>query len=169
MTLLLLTGPRGSGKSSLCAQLARLGREAGLDVAGLLSPARIVAGQKVGIDTVDLRTGQQRQLARQNENPAPGERAWRFDAAVIAWGNTILKTATPCDLLIVDELGPLEWEENRGWLAGLSALDSGQYRAAVAVVRPELLAPAQNRWPTATVIEASAVPDPRALWRVLLS
>jgi nucleoside-triphosphatase THEP1 len=29
----------------------------------------------------------------------------------------MLKSATPCDLLVVDELGPLEFERREGWPA----------------------------------------------------
>jgi hypothetical protein len=78
---------------------------------------------------------------------------WILDETVMAWGNVVLQAATPCDLLIVDELGPLEWEQGRGWLAGLAAVDSGAYGRAVIVVRPELLALALARWSHAGVIE----------------
>ncbi len=53
----------------------------------------------------------------------------------------MLESATPCDLLIVDELGPLEFERNEGWPAGLAAIDSAAYKVGVVVIRPELLAP----------------------------
>ena len=37
------------------------------------------------------------------------------DAEVLAWGTRILQQATPCDLLVVDELGPLKFERGEGW------------------------------------------------------
>jgi hypothetical protein len=71
----------------------------------------------------------------------------------MAWGNDVLGAATPCDLLIVDELGPLEFERNRGWTDGLAAVDSGDYRHALVVVRPQLLPAARARWPHAQVVD----------------
>src|SRR4030067_480562 len=45
------------------------------------------------------------------------------------------------------ELGRLECEEGGGWSAGLAAVDSGAFTAAVVVVRPRLLSEAHRRWP----------------------
>jgi len=56
---------------------------------------------------------------------------------------------------VVDELGPLEFEEGRGWLTGLAAVDCGAFTAAVVVVRPRLLAEARRRWPGAEVVEVA--------------
>jgi hypothetical protein len=68
-----------------------------------------------------------------------------------------LAHSTPCDVLIVDELGVLEFERHQGWLAGLSAIDSGDYQLGLVVIRPELLQQAQQRWSSARVIEISGV------------
>lgn len=110
-----------------------------------------------------MRTGLQRCLAmrRKTEQPAAGPHTagWRFDPAVLAWGNTVLQAACPCDLLIIDELGPLEFERSEGWLAGLSAIDAGNYRWGVAVIRAELLAAGQRRWPTTEIISISQNAD----------
>jgi hypothetical protein len=158
-TITLLTGPRGCGKTTQCLSLLEQTRAAGLDVAGLISLAVFAGGQKVGIEALDLRANQARRLAQVNHRASlaglstPG---WIFDEAVMAWGNAVLQAAPPCDWLIIDELGPLEWEQGRGWLAGLAAVDSGAYRRAVVVVRPELLPLAQARWPLAVVIELEA-------------
>ena len=71
-------------------------------------------------------------------------------------------------MLIVDELGVLEFERDQGWVAGLAAIDSGDYRLGVVVIRPELLDQAQRRWPTARVIEISGVDQAsRAAERVM--
>jgi nucleoside-triphosphatase THEP1 len=155
----LITGARGSGKTSLCQQRADAARAAGLDVAGILSPALFEGGAKVGIAALDLRTGERRLLARRRQpgdSDTPGgpqTEGWRFDPTALAWADAVLSTATPCDLLVVDELGPLELERNEGWTAALTALDGGHYRAALVVVRYELLPVARSRWPGATVLD----------------
>jgi len=154
--LTILTGPAGSGKTTLCREFAVAARRSGLDVAGVLSPARFVAACKVGIEAVDLRSGATRPLAWLHDPARPAMLelgSWSFDAAVLAWGNALLQRAAPCGLLVVDELGPLELLQGRGWSAGLDAIDSGDYDLAVAVVRPGLLDQARIRWPRATLVD----------------
>jgi len=128
-TIVVLSGESGCGKTTLCAQVAALARARGLAVAGVLTPPRLAAGRKVGLDVADLRTGQRRPLA---------EAVAATDGP--AWGTKILRRATPCDLLVVDELGPLELLRGQGWTVGLDLLRAGRYRLALVVVRPELLA-----------------------------
>ncbi len=136
----ILTGPFGSGKTTACLQLAGLARQRGLDCAGVISPARFDGGVKVGIDVLDVRSGQRRPLAEANNRPSELRTTrYRFDADAMAWGAGILNMACPCDLLIVDELGPLELEQGQGWINALDVLRDGQFEAAVVVVRPALL------------------------------
>ncbi len=161
--IIVLTGASGSGKTALCRSFAEPARAAGRDVAGILSPAVFRDGVKVGIEALDPRTGQTRSFASlragdpaQAGAPAPGllMGPWVFDEAAVAWGNDLLRAATPCELLIVDELGSLEFTRGQGWLAGFDALDSGAYALAVAVVRGALVPAAVARWPRAEVLDA---------------
>jgi nucleoside-triphosphatase len=159
--MVIVTGPRGAGKTSLCRRLVSLARERGWRVAGVLSHARFEGGQKVGIEAENLVTGERRLLAVPRTDAYAGEQqlGWIFDGEALEWGDEILAHAGGADLLVVDELGPLEFDQGRGWLSGLAALDRGEYRLALAVIRPELLARAQERWKGAQVIEIGAVEE----------
>jgi len=151
--LIIVTGERGAGKTTFCARVIALARSRRCDVAGVLSPAVVADNCKIAIDAIDLRSTQRWRLATFNPGADyPRELRWRFKADALAWGNLVLAESTPCEVLIVDELGRLEFERNQGWLAGLSALDSGEYRLGLVVIRPELLEQAQQRWPLAQVI-----------------
>lgn len=145
----LITGPRMSGKTTLVQQLVQCAH--GWRVTGILTIGEWHNGEKLALYARDLRTGEQRLLARRQRATEP----WEFVAETLEWGNRVFTSAVPTDLLVVDELGPLEWVEARGWTAGLSAIDSGQYRVALVVVRPELLTQAQHRWPHATLLDVS--------------
>jgi nucleoside-triphosphatase THEP1 len=157
--LILVTGAIGCGKTTYCRQEIDAAQHAGLDVAGVLSPARFEQGVKVGIDVLDLRSGEMRPLAHLRATEAALNAAgvitqrWRFDTEALAWANQVLATATPCDLLVVDELGPLELEQGRGWMAALAAIDARTFDTALIVVRNSLLALALARWPEAGVIQ----------------
>jgi nucleoside-triphosphatase THEP1 len=153
--LILLSGARGAGKTTLLQQLLALLRQDEIDIAGILSLPVEGAGEKVAIDGIDLRSGETRLLAIRNQG-ASGQwvtRQWQFNQQAMLWADHVLESSTPCDLLVIDELGVLEFERNRGWLAGLKAIDDGRYRAAILVIRPELLEKARKRWSDAKVIK----------------
>lgn len=151
----LITGAIGCGKTTYCRTQIDAARRAGLDIAGVLSLARFEQGVKVGIDALDLRSGELRPLAHLRRAAADATgvvtQRWRFDAETLDWANQALATATPCDLLVVDELGPLELEQGRGWTAGLVAIDTRAFDAALVVVRHSLIDQALVRWPDAGV------------------
>jgi hypothetical protein len=77
---------------------------------------------------------------------------WAFDPTVITWGNQVLGSLPPGDLLVIDEPGPLGFVRGEGLLAGLQVLDARRYGVVVVVIRPSLLPEAQARWPHAQVI-----------------
>jgi len=153
-TLALLTGGRGAGKTRWCEGLARAGRAAGLTVAGLVSPPVLVGGEKTGIDLLDVASGERRGLAERARADLPGTEGlgWCFDPEALALGNALLARAGACDLLLVDELGPLEFGRGSGLTAAFALLDSRRYRLAVVVVRPALVAAARARWPGAALV-----------------
>lgn len=151
----LITGPRGVGKTSLCTSLAKQTRAAYLTVGGILCPAIFENGLKTGMRLTHIQTGEQRLLGSRNATPALNFRvgAWYFDESVLHWGNDILRASTDVDVLFIDELGPLEFIEGKGFQAALELLDAGTFNQAVVIVRPALLALAQERWPDTAVID----------------
>jgi nucleoside-triphosphatase THEP1 len=74
--------------------------------------------------------------ASRGDTLAPG---FRFDPEVFERGARVLAHATPCDLLVVDELGPIELLGGRGWANALEVLRPGNFGTALVVCRPELL------------------------------
>lgn len=157
--LYLITGDIGVGKTTWCQCWIDWARAAGWRVGGLLSPPVMADGQKVAIDMVDLASGERQPLAelRRSES-SPGAVTtgkWLFDTAVLTWGNDVLQRVTAVDLLIIDELGPLEFERGQGLQAAFELIAAGNYRMAGVVIRPSLIPQAQQRWPEANVISVS--------------
>jgi nucleoside-triphosphatase THEP1 len=155
--LVLVTGMRGAGKTSWCMDLIEHARALDLKLCGLISPAIFEDGQKVGIDLLDLHSGERRRLAYRTGHAGGDLRTtdWQMVVETLEWGNAILENINSCDLFILDELGPLEFEHGIGLIAGLDIIDAHKKFPSVVVVRPSLLQVSSNRWPWAHVINVS--------------
>lgn len=156
--IVLLTGEIQSGKTNLCLDLYHRAQEAGIKVGGVLSPAVFEGGEKKAIDVMDLKSGNTKRLAElktQTQTDLETKR-WSFFPEAVGWGNKMLLEAAPCDLLLVDELGPLEFQRGEGWVNGFSVIESGDYSTALIVIRPSLIDEAAQRWNVSRVIDLSA-------------
>lgn len=174
----IVTGERGAGKTTFCRDVVDRARGWGLDVAGVLSVPRFNPDEdeQAGIDLQDPRFGARRPLARRgstepssipvhvSRSPRTSTGGWAFNDDALVWGDLLLQAAVPCDLLIIDELGPLEFERESGWISGIRALDSQQYGSALAVVRPSFLDEAQRRWPDASIVRLNRDVQQRNRW-----
>ena len=142
--IVVLTGDVSSGKTTTCGQIVERAQVNGLDCAGIVCPGRFERGQKVGIDLLDVRTGERRLLAEVDGQPAVLRTPrYRFHVETVEGVTRLildrLDAARSCDVLIVDELGPLELERGQGWVNALEVLRVGQFDLAVVVVRPRLV------------------------------
>ena len=141
LNLFLVTGVSGSGKTTFCRDMIQAAQRAAWHVAGLLSLPDFIGSEKSCIRAQDLRTGEKRLLAsvqRQAENDLLFGK-WFFRRNTLDWGNEVLRASIPCDLLVVDELGPLELKLSQGWTNALDVIRTGQFRLALVVFRPELV------------------------------
>ena len=159
--LVFLTGEQGSGKSTHCADLVNQARGKGIRIAGFLSKAVFSQGQKIAIELEDLASGERRRLAaRRPVETLEGSsdyvtESWVLEADTVAWGEGFLGAAAFCELLVLDELGPLELSRGKGLQTALSLIERRDYRWACAVVRPALLSIAFERWPWGRVVDVS--------------
>jgi nucleoside-triphosphatase THEP1 len=138
--VLLLSGPAGCGKTTVCVKVIELARARGLAVAGLLTPPRQVEGRIVGLDVQNVWTGERRGLAEDGgpfDGPVLGR--WHFHRDALAWGASVLGRIEACALLVIDEFGPLELSRGGGWVNGLALLRTRVYDLGLVVVRPSLV------------------------------
>ena len=181
----LLTGKRQVGKTTVCRQVAELVRELGYDPAGVLTPVLLDKdGFPVARHALMVSDCEQRLLAwasgdlgkgnlkPETRNPklstgGPRTGRYSFDAAVLSWVIGRLRGAIShgCDLLVIDEIGPLELEQGKGLASLLSDLSKGTLPLLL-VVRPELIGRLQERLPdvpfrtfTVTQENRQALPD----------
>ena len=124
-TIRVISGLRGAGKTTRCQALIEHARGSGVRVAGLVSPGRYVAnGIRNGIFALDLVSQETRLLANLIKGELKGYPFghWKFDSSVFEWGNQILENIAETDLLVIDELGYLEFNFNGGWKASFDVL-----------------------------------------------
>jgi nucleoside-triphosphatase THEP1 len=145
----VLTGEPGTGKSTCCRQVVRAAREAGLVVRGVVAHDEPTGGG-TRRRLEDLRSGERFLLARTAppEATAAGAPRWTLDEAALDRCDAILAQACPADLLVIDEVGPVELVQRRGTLAGVRRALSGPYGVALVVVRPWLVARFGGQFPS---------------------
>lgn len=155
--LIIVTGLSGVGKTTWCSQLVEHARSQGYKVEGILSPGIFEGKQKTGIAALNLANNERRALARLHKNDR-GELTtprWVFYPEALEWANQALQNGCGSDLLIIDELGPLEFLREKGLIAGIDRIDKKEYQVACVVIRSSLLPKALQRWPDAHVVSGS--------------
>jgi hypothetical protein len=142
----------------------------GIDCSGIISPAIFDGQVKIGIACQDIRSNETKFLARLRnpEDAGVTTKRWSFDPAVMHWTDDQLVKAVPCDLLIIDELGPLESEQDLGWRSGIHALESNLYHTALVIIRPSLLEIATHRFKPVQIIKISVGDDPQSIATMIL-
>jgi nucleoside-triphosphatase THEP1 len=166
--ILILTGERGAGKSTVCSRTVDLAQARGFTCGGILTLRRTTPGSATDCrDVIDARTGRSRQFTvhaddtRSLAGDTVVQGRFRFDSRTLAWAEELLAQAAPSHLLVVDELGPLEIVRGRGWQTAFDVLQRGDFRLALVVVRPHLVEQARLRLPAAPTATLTVTPHNR--------
>jgi nucleoside-triphosphatase THEP1 len=162
--IILVTGEIGCGKTTACQRAIDLLRAQGVAVSGILCPPRLDnRGVKVGIDALDVATGEEKRLA--DWVPGGGDTIgpFTFDQASYSWAIARLQSAIAAldhaegvNVLVVDEIGPLELVRQSGFVAALGSLaDPRRVPCGLVVVRKAYLEILERR---------ISRPDLRRVW-----
>jgi nucleoside-triphosphatase THEP1 len=147
--ILLMTGPQGSGKTTFVLSLANALRLEQISITGLASICVMERGSRSGYDVRNLRNGQQTPLCRigaPNRGMTAGPFSFfpeAFDFGLEALQAGIQRHET--DFMILDELGPLEFE-GKGWTAVLQKMRESAAKVLLVTVRPSLVEPVVSHW-----------------------
>lgn len=149
-TVILISGERRAGKTTLLLRLRDAMRDTGRSVGGFLSVARFAGGVKTGIDLIDAATGVKLPLADYVDNPGGADGTihtghYVFNPAALEIGPRFAEAGQAADVFFVDELGPLELIRGEGWAAVLPVIAARRFGVALVVVRPELLNAARDK------------------------
>jgi nucleoside-triphosphatase THEP1 len=135
------------GKSTVCLRAVRLLQNAGLRVSGL-STARTGPHD---LEVTEIHTGEtypitgpfseQEGARAHHRHPEQDFHPLHFNILpqAMARSERALQTAFPTDILLLDEIGPLELKRKEGWFGSIDLLQREKYNVAMIVVRLELL------------------------------
>jgi hypothetical protein len=128
----------GAGKTSWVLKLIDAARARELSVAGVVTIVEHHSGARRWIE--DLGSGERRLLGHESEERSgPDGSRWVLSDEALAWGDARLRTVGAADVLVIDELGPVELLHRGGWWRGAAAALAGPARLALVTVRPPLL------------------------------
>ncbi len=161
--VVFVTGAPGAGKTRVCQRVAELSRHKGLRVSGLVTEARRLASGRAVQTVVNLRTGERRRLADyvgvDEGEPIgrglAGRFSWTFVSESVRWGRHELDRCLTksTDVLIIDQLGPLELMAGSGWSNGVEVLRGGRFGVAVVAVNPMVLGELRRRVGDAAAVD----------------
>ncbi len=134
--IVLLTGERQVGKTTLCLRLTDILRQAGLKVTGLITQhtgphdleVHELSGNAVYPLTLPYDAEAGLLMGR-----------FRMDPTALQQGCQAIRASFPTQIFILDEIGPLELLRGQGWASALNLLRHEKLVLAFVVVRSELL------------------------------
>ena len=144
--IVLLSGERQIGKSSLCFCLEEQLHQSDIEVSGIIT-------RRLGpheLEVKELRTQAHYTLTARHPSEVQNGLTlphFQMDPAAMARGAAAIADSFPTDIFILDELGPLELLRGKGWHRAIYMLKKARYRLAFVVVRPELLIEAMWQLP----------------------
>ena len=132
----MLTGELGSGKSALCRKLSKKLIAEGYQVGGIITEST-KRGQESTLHLHDLNNDTHAVLARTNGNfKGPKHGAYTYSEEGIFLGIKAIGRGLTADLLILDEIGPLEIK-GKGFFPVLHVLRKA--KQCLVVVHPLLV------------------------------
>ena len=108
--LIFVTGPPGIGKTSVLLRSVNGLKSRGYEIGGMISRDVREGGVRVGFEIMDFSTGQRGWLAHINQPTGPKISKYRVNLTDLeAIGvSSILDAIRNADIIIVDEIGPME-------------------------------------------------------------
>lgn len=137
--IFVLTGPVRGGKTTFLERSLARWAACGIAPVGFLSVAVTGASGTTGYDLLELKTGcRQPYLRREGEPDAERIGPFFFVPSTLERARSIIREADPRELLIVDEVGPLELRGGGLWPVLREALSRPGMKCLL-VAREEIL------------------------------
>lgn len=166
--IILLTGEKGCGKSSVALNLSRRLAQAGIPTGGVICPGIFAQGRKIGILSHYPATGYEEQVGLESASwgkPVPEPTGmdafsygrWEFRQSALAKADaSIIRDMEAALFVFVDEIGPLELDHGIGLCRTLTRLDADKNIdncVFLVCTRQDLALPLKQRWPDSCLVE----------------
>jgi nucleoside-triphosphatase len=124
----LVSGHPGVGKSTVVSKVVLRLKSAGVIVGGLLTQEKKEKGARVGFEVVDLTDGGRGELATIDSHLGPKIGRYRVNLADLAriGAAGLSKAASVSELIVIDEVGPMELVSPEFRKAVRTCIDSGK-------------------------------------------
>jgi len=124
--VLLLTGAPGVGKTTVIAKTAVALNANNFKVGGMISREIRQSGTRVGFEILDLTTGKRGFLAHidQKNGPRVGKYRVNLEDLDKVGAQAIVNALDTCDVIAIDEIGPMELHSETFKQATKKALES---------------------------------------------
>jgi nucleoside-triphosphatase len=131
--VLLITGSPGVGKTTVLTKTVDVLRERGCRVGGMLSREVREEGVRVGFEIIDLSSDERGWLAHVNQKTGPQVGKYRVNLADLenVGAKAIVDAVEDCDVIAIDEIGPMELFSEKFRNAVKTALQSSKLVIAV--------------------------------------
>lgn len=137
--VLVLSGPVHGGKTTLLERSLPLWAGRGLSCSGFISSSVADGGCGTGYDLVEIGTGRRwPYLRRQGDAGAERVGPFAFVPETLERARSIIRSARPSGLLVIDEVGPLELRGGGLWTSLSEALAT-RGRTLLLVIREGLV------------------------------
>jgi nucleoside-triphosphatase len=147
--VLLLTGNPGIGKTTVLMKTVNALKERGYTVGGMVSREVREGGARVGFEILDLASSRGGWLAHVNQKNGPQVGRYRVNIEDLntVGAQAIIDATEKCDVIAIDEIGPMELFSERFKEAGRKALESRKLVIAVVhwKAKDVLVSEAKNR------------------------
>ena len=146
--VIIVTGAKGIGKTTVCRKLIKLVRNRGYACGGILT---YKAADK-GITIEDIQSGEKETLASiNNVYHGPRTAKYFFKPEGIDFGIQAIDKGTSAAILVVDEIGHLELR-GEGFVKVRELIKAGKVKDCILVIRKELLPAFLPQLPTTPLV-----------------
>src|SRR3989304_1322139 len=147
--VLLLTGTPGIGKTTVLMKTVNALKERGYTVGGMISREVSEGNTRVGFQILDISSSRRGRLAHVNQKNGPQVGRYRVNIEDLntVGAQAIIDAVEKCDVIAIDEIGPMELFSERFKEAVRKALESRKLVIAVVhwKAKDALLSEAKSR------------------------
>jgi nucleoside-triphosphatase len=131
--VLLLTGNPSVGKTTVLMTTVNALKEKGYSVGGIISPEIRESGTRVGFEILDLPNSKRGWLAHVNQKSGPQVGKYRVNIEDLnaIGAQAVLDAVENCDVIAIDEIGPMELFSEKFKEAVRKALESRRLVIAI--------------------------------------